>query len=637
VNKTPEFEELLDTLAEERGLDLRGYKRTTLERRIGRRMQQLKLTGHQQYLEYIRAHDDEINQLLNCILINVTRFFRDPVAWRLLQKEVLPRLLQQRSNGISFRAWCAGCATGEEPYSLAILLAEHFGSTLLQHDIKIYANDQDEAALNFARRGEYSSEHLDGIPPAWRAKYFQDGEPGLRVHRDLRRLVIFGRSNILKDAPISHVNLLVCRNLLIYFDAASQQQILSRLEYVLDPGGVLFLGKTETQLRGNRAFAPLSAKWRLFQRVAGGRDLPQPIPEEDDLRQQIQQELWRLQTYHESVLNSIQPGILVLDIKDCVISENEPVRRMWDLKEGSLNGHPLAETELARRCPELLHKLDESRAERPQQVRFDYPRRPDHLVAITVKPIMSKEQSGQVGTLIHMEDISSQENLQGTVEELETTTEELQSANEELETTNEELQSTNEELETTNEELQSSNEELETTNEELQSLNEELETTNEELAERTRQLDQVNERYHEMIERMPWPVLLVDRDKKIYLYNSAARKILGFAPLSAEGMALNEVPIQNALSRVLVRSYAEVTKARRPLILRKRLVRTNRATQVADIHITPLSGSTMDHGVLVMFNILPDLFEDGQAKNKVKGPAAGRRNSSKRNNSRKRK
>ena len=633
----PELEELLQTVAEERGLDLRGYKRTTLTRRIARRMDLLKLKDYGQYLKHVRDNAREINDLLNCILINVTRFFRDPNAWRLLQTEVLPRLLDGHRDGSPFRVWCAGCATGEEPYSVAMLLAEHFGDSLRQQDIKIYGTDQDEAALRAGRQAQYSAEHLAGMPPEWRSKYFEGPAHVPRVHRDLRRMVIFGRANILRDAPIPHVKLLVCRNLLIYFDSVSQQRILARLEYALDPGGVLFLGKTETQLRGNPGFAQLNAKWRMFQRISGGKDLPKPIPDDDELR------LAELRAFHESVLNTIQPGVLILDISDTVISENEAVHRLWELKQDKLTGLPLAKTELARVCPELLRRLEESRGEHPEPVRFEYAVGNERQLAITIKPIMSKDQSGQVGTLIHMDDVSSHETHQETIEELETTTEELQSANEELETTNEELQSTNEELETTNEELQSSNEELETTNEELQSLNEELETTNEELAERTRQLDQVNQRYHEMIEHLPSPMLLIDKDHQIYMYNSAAKKMLGFAAPSKAGMSLTELPLQDPLNRLLVRTYGAVAASNRPAVLRNRQVRTNRATRFADIHITPLSGTMIEHGVLLMFNMLRDSGENqprAKINNTKRAPVRGnskRGNSSKSNNRRKRK
>ena len=272
------LKDLLQELAEQRNFDFRGYKKTTLERRFRRRMFQLSLGGYAEYGEYIRAHPDEVTELLNTLLINVTEFFRDPPAWEILRHEILPPLLKQIKPGHSFRAWSAGCASGEEPYSIAILLAGYFGHRMQDYDIKIYATDIDEDALNAARRGEYSLEAVKHVRPEWREKYFH-GKETLRVNRELRRLVIFGRSNLGQDAPISHVNLLVCRNVLIYFDPDLQKRILTRLHYALEPGGVLFLGKSESQLANSQQFQRLNSRWRIFQRSSGGSPLLDERPE----------------------------------------------------------------------------------------------------------------------------------------------------------------------------------------------------------------------------------------------------------------------------------------------------------------------------------------------------------------------
>lgn len=216
------LKDLLQELAEQRNFDFRGYKKSTLERRFRRRMFQLNLGNYEQYGEYIRKHPDEINQLLTTLLINVTEFFRDPPAWEILRHEILPSLLKHIKPGHSFRVWSAGCASGEEPYSAAILLCDYFGARIQDYDLKIYATDIDDDALNTARRGEYSLDAVRRIRPEWREKYFH-GKGLLRVNREIRRLVIFGRSNLAHDAPISHVNLLVCRNLLIYFNSELQK------------------------------------------------------------------------------------------------------------------------------------------------------------------------------------------------------------------------------------------------------------------------------------------------------------------------------------------------------------------------------------------------------------------------------
>lgn len=242
------LKELLTQLAEELDLDLRGYKHTTLQRRLARRMQQLGLRSYGEYLKFFRGRPAEKNQLLNTVLINVTEFFRDPQAWDYLAHEVLPEQIKNFASGSVFKVWCAGCSTGEEAYSAAMMVSESLGPRLREYNVKVYATDNDEDALTVARRGEYTEANLRLVPKNIRDKYFT-GNQKLRVIRELRKLVIFGRANLFRDSPISHVDLLICRNVLIYFDPLAQQQILSRLRYALNEGGVLFLGKSEWQLK----------------------------------------------------------------------------------------------------------------------------------------------------------------------------------------------------------------------------------------------------------------------------------------------------------------------------------------------------------------------------------------------------
>ena len=220
-------------------------------------MSQLRICGYVDYRKYLEKNPKEVNELLNTILINVTEFFCDPPAWEILRQDLLPPLLKNPTSGSSFRAWSAGCASGEEAYSIAILLSEFFGPRLPEYDIKIYATDIDEEALTTARRGEYSAEALRRIRPEWKGKYFH-GKGPLRVNRELRKLVIFGRSNLVQNAPISHVNLLLCRNVLIYFNSELQKQVFARLYYALEPEGILFLGKAESQLTDSTQFRKLN-------------------------------------------------------------------------------------------------------------------------------------------------------------------------------------------------------------------------------------------------------------------------------------------------------------------------------------------------------------------------------------------
>jgi two-component system, chemotaxis family, CheB/CheR fusion protein len=598
------LKDLVRELAEQKGVDLRGYKPTTLERRLRRRMQQLGITSYSDYLEYIRNTPSENNELLNTVLINVTEFFRDPQAWDYLGHEVLPVLFQSRPAGSLFKVWCAGCSSGEEAYSAAIMLSEFLGPRIRSYNIKIYATDNDEDALSIARHGEYTSESLHLVPPKIREKYFS-GMGISRIVRHVRKLVIFGRSNLLIDAPISHVDLLICRNVLIYFEPMAQQHIVARLRYALNDGGILFLGKSESQLKRYSDMLPLNPKWRIFQRrtypdQTKARDGNGKAEMDSNLKEKAQHELQNLKLYYDALLSTLEPGILVMDSSDTIITENEKVAKFFDLS-GNLVGKKLQDTELWQRCPELKQHLRESRAGHPNTIRFECGTSPSCTVAVTIKPILSHSQAGQVGTLIYVENIAPRATLQGTIGDLEGTAQDLQTANEELETTNEELQSTNEELETTNEELQSTNEELETTNEELQSLNEELETTNEELSARTRELDEVNARYSEMLERMPWPVFLINEDGAIYMFNSAAQGLFGFASPSVKGMQLKELPLDGKSRQLLEERYTFVVKSHIGTELRNRRISTNRFQGKVTVHFIPLSKGSSGHGVIVMF------------------------------------
>lgn len=599
------LKDLLQELAEQRNFDFRGYKKTTLERRFRRRMFQLNLGTYADYSEYIRSHPDEATELLNTILINVTEFFRDPPAWEILRHEVLPPLLKRIKPGHSFRAWSAGCASGEEPYSIAILLAEYFGSRIQDYDIKIYATDIDEEALTAARRGEYSIDAVRKVRPEWREKYFQ-GKGMMRVNREIRRLVIFGRSNLGPDAPISHVNLLVCRNVLIYFDSDLQKHILGRMHYALDPRGILFLGKSESQMTNSRLFQRLNAHWRIFQRITSS-----PVLEDSSESRQAEaelspsrasvQELDGIHQRHRYLLDTLRVGVISLANDDTITQHNTAALALCALVPTSLVGRRLADTDLYIRLPDLAPHLQSTRVKN-ESSRFATHIKigsEDKLIEVIVRPLLD-EKGDRNGTLVFLEDQSVQEKLQITVEQLESTSEELQSANEELETTNEELQSTNEELETTNEELQSTNEELETTNEELQSLNEELETTNQELEERTKELDQVNSVYSQTLEKIRLPMMLVNNERRIEFWNSKALRLFGFKSKPPVDLTIDQLPLSESLKNLLIRRHRNVMLTEQPMVARGHDLGP-RFDSLADIHFSVIPREDHTHSVLIMF------------------------------------
>jgi two-component system, chemotaxis family, CheB/CheR fusion protein len=245
AERNPAFEALLIYLRQSRGFDFTGYKRSTLIRRVSKRMQILDVGDFGDYLDYLEVHPEEFNFLFNTILINVTSFFRDAVAWEYLKEQVFPLMIAQKQSTEQIRIWSAGCASGEEAYTLAILMAENLGIEQFRQRVKIYATDVDEEALNQSRQALYSTKDIEEIPVELRQKYFEPTGNRYIFRQDLRRSVIFGRHDLLQDAPISRLDLLVCRNTLMYFNSETQGRVLARFHFALNDRGFLFLGKAE--------------------------------------------------------------------------------------------------------------------------------------------------------------------------------------------------------------------------------------------------------------------------------------------------------------------------------------------------------------------------------------------------------
>jgi two-component system, chemotaxis family, CheB/CheR fusion protein len=261
---SPEFEAILSYLNDSQGIDLSGYKRSSLMRRFQHRMQALNIGSYENYLEYLKSHSEEYVSLLNDVLINVTRFFRDPETWDYLNTQVLSELLASKSADEQIRVWSAGCAAGQEVCSLLILLAEKLGIEACVTRVRCYATDIDEPALKEARRGIYSDRDIIEISPDLLAKYFKHTERGYIFNPDLHRTIVFGRHNLMRDAPISKIDLLLCRNVLIYFNPEAQASVLVRFHFALKDTGYLFLGRAETLLNRRPIFMPVNFKHRIY-------------------------------------------------------------------------------------------------------------------------------------------------------------------------------------------------------------------------------------------------------------------------------------------------------------------------------------------------------------------------------------
>jgi two-component system CheB/CheR fusion protein len=541
----PDFERLLQYLRETRGFDFSGYKKNTLLRRIAKRMTHVGVDGHGAYLDYLQANPDEFGALFNTILINVTSYFRDALAWEYLRAEILPKMIEGKAPYEPIRVWSAGVASGEEAYSVAMLLSEALGASGYRERAKIYATDVDEDALTQARQGRAARKDLEEVPASLREKYFEpEGEDHYLLRGELRRSIIFGRHDLVQDAPISRIDLLICRNTLMYFEPEAQARILARLHYALSERGYLFLGKAEMLLRRDTLFVPVDLKQRIFskiprvaardQRVAAAQASP-PDPASHSTRQARLREL---------MVDALPVAQLVVDLGGIVIAINERARAVFSLVVADV-GRPLQDLEVSYRPIELRSLIDQAyRDRRPVEAR-DVERRVANGEAqyfdVKVVQLIDKEGS-LLGASIAFTDVTSynrvNRELERSKQELETTSEELQATNEELETTNEELQSTVEELETTNEELQSSNEELETMNEELESTNTELETINTEMQQRGTQLDHINEFMEEVLANVKTGVAVLDRDLRVQLWNQQSEELWGVRASETLGQPL---------------------------------------------------------------------------------------------------
>jgi two-component system CheB/CheR fusion protein len=535
----PNFEELLTYLKRSRGFDFTGYKRTSLSRRIRKRMQAVNIERFSDYTDYLEVHPDEFAHLFNTILINVTDFFRDPPVWDYLATEIVPRVVAAKKNGDSIRIWSAGCASGQEAYTLAIAMA--VGVDVFRERVKIYGTDIDLDALNQARQAVYAAREIEGIKPELLAKYFEKSADRYSFRKELRRSVIFGRHDLFQDAPISRLDLLICRNTLMYFNAESQGRILDRFHFAVAEGGYLLLGKGEMLLARNDSFVPVDLKRRVFTKVAtNGNRRNLWIAQRNDGPAPASPLINHVRV-REAAFDASPIPQVVVDPQGVLTLANLPARTQFSLSVRDF-GEPLHELDLAVRPVELKPLIDtafaENRSVQLKDVEWQRGNGDVNYLDVQVLPLRDTG-NGLLGVSVSYVNVTNtrmlQEDLQRANQELESAYEELQSSNEELETTNEELQSTVEELETTNEELQSTNEELETMNEELHSANEELQTINEELRQRSDELNQVNTFLQSILGSFRGGVVVVDRDLLVLVWNHKTEDLWGLRAEEVQG------------------------------------------------------------------------------------------------------
>ncbi len=415
------FETLLEHLTRYRRIDFSGYKQSNLLRQVMSRMHVVGVGDCVDYLAYLDEHPAEYTTLFDSILINVTGFFRDEAAWAYVRETILPRLLAHKQAQGPVRVWSAGCASGEEAYTLAMLFAETVGPEAFCDRVKIYATDVDEEALTQARQAVYNDQDLESVPAALQPRYFETAGSRHVFRPDLRRTIVFGRHDVMRDAPIARVDLLVCRNTLMYFDREAQGRILARFHLSLVEAGYLFLGKAELSPAHTHVFQPVTLKHHIFRRVST-RGCREGFPERQDRGQTDM-------IPDRNTQRNRQPHVAPVP---------QPRPETGVPSDASLTGTHVP----------VRHGL---LGARPRTV---------------TKP--TPTAGGLRAAAANLETLNAA--LQVTNEELETSNAEFMSTNEELGSINEELHSTNEELEILNTELQRRTTEWSTTNSILQSI-----------------------------------------------------------------------------------------------------------------------------------------------------------------------
>ncbi|HTP30114.1 MAG TPA: chemotaxis protein CheB [Anaeromyxobacteraceae bacterium] len=539
------------------GNDFSLYKKSTVYRRVERRMGLRQIDKIANYVRYLRETPREIQLLFEELLIGVTSFFRDPGAWDHLSREVMPALIAEHSPGSVLRAWVPGCSTGEEAYSLAIVFKEAMErqKTPKNLSLQVFATDLDQEGIDKARQGLYPSNIAADVSPERLRRFFLQEERGYRMSKDIREMVIFAPQNVIMDPPFTKLDILSCRNLLIYLAPETQKRLVPLFHYSLNPGGILLLGSAETIAPFSTLFGPLDGKTRLYRRLETGIPTP-PVefPISFSLGKMALQEAPNLATpppnfqaltEHLLLQHYAPAAILVNDRGDIAYISGrtgkylEPAvgRANWNIfamarqglrldlstafskamrdgRQVTVKGVKVQTNGDTQTVNVMVHKLEEPKVLRGLV-----------LIVIADAP-PAEEPRTRPRPITHRRDAR----LSDLEYELQLAREDVQTTREEMQTSQEELKSTNEELQSTNEELQSTNEELTTSKEEMQSLNEELQTVNHELQNKVDELSRSNSDMKNLLNSTDIATLFLDGELRVRRYTTQTARIIKLIP-----------------------------------------------------------------------------------------------------------
>lgn len=558
------FESIFDILRSAKGLDFTYYKTPAISRRISRRMVLLKMENIRDYIKFLSRNKGEAENLYEDLLINVTSFFRDMKVFEALKKQVLPSILKNKTKDSGIRIWVPGCSSGEEAYSIAICLIEAMGNKARAIPVQIFATDVSEISINKARRGIYGKNIKDNITLERLKRFFTKTDDAYKISKQLREMCVFSKQNVFSDPPFSNIDLISCRNLLIYFQPVLQKNVLHRFHYSLRPGGFLLLGNSEAAGGYSNIFKPLNKKQKIFvkkhlpvgARFELGRKYYLPkkleITGERDINKGKEIDITVMAD--KIVLGEYAPCGVLIDSNMDVIQFRGHTGRYLESAAGkpSLDIFKLAREGLFLPLRSAVYRAKETKhavIREAQDVRYNGHRM---RVKITVVPVKSESLKeyfflvlfDEIGRAVKPENllkargrvslkgesVESDEYINTLQKELMETKEYLQTVIEEQENANEEIKTANEEIMSSNEELQSTNEELETAKEELQSSNEELLTTNEELQNRNAEISLLNNDLINLLNSINLPVIMMGIGLVIRRVTVQAEKALNIIP-----------------------------------------------------------------------------------------------------------
>jgi two-component system CheB/CheR fusion protein len=556
--KTPEMGKKLEDqlqkvfllIRHETGHDFSHYKRNTILRRVSRRLAVHQIDNLENYLKLLTANSEEVAFLARELLITVTNFFRDHNAFTALQEHVIRPLVTERPSDRPIRIWVAGCATGEEAYSIAMLLMEEMGKAERHHPVQVFATDLDEGSIEVGRRGLYPKSIAGDVSPERLKRFFTEENNHYKVRGNIREMIVFAKHNLIKDAPFSKLDLVCCRNVLIYMDSTLQKKLLPMFHYTLNTGGYLFLGESESIGTFADLYAPVDAKHKIFRRkpVQTGyqpegeapaypeaKAKPQPAKAAQDFTKVAER----------VILRDYSLPCVLIDEEYNIVYFNGDTSPYLVQPGGrpTTNVIQMARPEIHYRLSLLLKRtMHEKRMalEKDIQLRtndhyvnIDIMARPivepgigENLMLVVFKSKPKERNPGEEGVpLVEIPEEEKNTRIRELEQELQSTKEYLQTTIEELETSNEELKSANEELQSTNEELQSTNEELDTSREELQSTNEELRTVNSEHQQKIEELSKAYDDLTNLLGATEVATIFLDHDLRIRRFTPAARKL----------------------------------------------------------------------------------------------------------------